>query len=451
MTAPIGAFTGTASNIDTKAIVDAIISAERRPAQLMERSISTLTTRKSAWGAYRTILNDINTAAKALRSGTAFGGRTTSVAGTAASGRPILSATAGSTSTPGIYNVEVQSLARSGTGNTAAQALATAPILTGGATTASLTLNGTTITVDATNNSLEGLRDTINSTTAANVSAYIVQTGSGASLVLKAKTSGANGLAFTETTGTGLLTSLGWTADAGADASLVVDGVPVTRSTNNVSDVIPGVTLSLQTAELGTTTQVTVSRDQSSARTAIESFVTAYNKLLDFNKAQIPSGAANATTRPALASETALASQSANLSRTLQEAFGSGAAATQTLSQAGLAIGRDGKLTFSAAKYDALSAADSTGVQALFSDRMTATSTYLDSLVQSTSGNIALQTQSIDRQVTRLTERVGSFDSRLANRRASLTRQFVAMEAALSRIRNQSTAVAGQLATLAGG
>lgn len=448
MTAPIGAFTGTASGIDTRALVDAIIASERRPAQLLENTIATLNQRKSAWGAYRTVVSDIATAARALRSGSAFGARTATVAGTAASGRPILSASAGSASTPGIYSVEVQTLARSGTGSTAAQASATAPILTGGATTASFTLNGATITIDATSDSLEGLRDAINASTTANASAYIVQTGTGASLVLKARASGANGLAFAETTGTGLLTTLGWTADAGADAALVVDGVPITRSSNSISDVIPGVTLSLQTAELGTTTQLTVARDQTTTKTAIEAFVTSYNKLLDFNRAQTPTGAAGAA-RPVLSSETALSSQAVNIARTLQETFVGGLATSQTLSQAGLEFGRDGKLTFSAAKYDALAASDEAGVQALFADRMDATATYIDSLTQSTSGNIAVRTQSIDRQVTRMTDRVASIDSRLANRRIALTRQFVAMEAALSRIRNQSAAVSGQLSTLA--
>lgn len=448
MTAPIGSFSGIASGIDYKALVDQIIQVERTPAVQLERQVSTLSARKTAWGTYRGILGELSTAAKALRGGDAFGGRSVSVSGTASGGRPILSATAGASTVPGQYQIEVRALARTGTGSTAAQPTSTGAILPGGATSATLTVNGQTITIDGTNNSLEGFRDAVNNANAG-VTAYVVQTGTGASLVLKSRTSGANGLQVAETGGTGLLTSLGWTADAGADASLVVDGVLVTRASNVVGDIVPGLSLTLQTAETGTIVQLGVTQDQSATKTAINAFVTAYNKLVDFVRQQTPTGATG-NARPPLASETSLATQARNLARTLQDTFATGTEGAQTLSQAGLRLGRDGRLSFTPTAYDTLAGTSETALRQLFTDRLGAAADYADSLLQSTSGAVAVQTQSIDRQVTRLNDRVADIDARLARRREALTRQFVAMEAALSRINNQTAAVSGQLAALSG-
>ncbi|MDP4618756.1 MAG: flagellar filament capping protein FliD, partial [Burkholderiaceae bacterium] len=64
-----------------------------------------------------------------------------------------------------------------------------------------------------------------------------------------------------------------------ADAALVVNGVSITRSSNTVNDVIPGVTLTL----LATTTtpaSVAVARDTSGVKEIIQGIVQAYNDMV---------------------------------------------------------------------------------------------------------------------------------------------------------------------------
>jgi flagellar hook-associated protein 2 len=449
MTAPITTFNGVASGIDTKALVDSIIAADRIPAGRMEAQVRLLGTRKTAWGTYRGLISELATAAKALRTGTPFGARTVAVSGTGAGGRPLVNASVSSAS-PGTYRVEVEALARAGSGSTMAQPDATGPIIPDSGTSATFSLNGQTITLDAASNSLNGLRDAVNNANAG-VSAYIVQTGAGAALVLKAASTGANGLQFSETSGTGTLAALGWTADAGSDATVVVDGVRVTRASNSINDIVPGLTLNLLAAEDDTVVDVTVSPDDNAPKTAVQAFVTAYNKLADFVREQTPTGATNAA-RPPLASETSLSSQVRSITRALQETFAAGTATANTLSQAGLKLGRDGKIIFDAAAYDRTkAAAGETGLRALFGDRLGAVADLADQITQVSSGPVAIQQQSIDRQVERLNNRVAAIDSRLERRREALTRQFVAMEAALSRINGVASAVSGQLATLAKG
>lgn len=104
--------------------------------------------------------------------------------------------------------------------------------------------------------------------------------------------SGANGGGSTSIGAFGIeITGRQREVTAGSDAQLRVDGVLLTRSSNTVSDAIAGVTLSLQQAEVGTTVSVNVSRNVSSAVTAIKGFASAYNSLIAFVKVNTAAGA----------------------------------------------------------------------------------------------------------------------------------------------------------------
>ncbi|HEY0971251.1 MAG TPA: flagellar filament capping protein FliD, partial [Gemmatimonadales bacterium] len=77
----------------------------------------------------------------------------------------------------------------------------------------------------------------------------------------------------------------------GADAVIRVDGSTITRGGNSITDVISGVTLSLQNAEPGTEIDVTVTRDDDAAVKAVKDFAAAYNEVSSFVKAQTAQGA----------------------------------------------------------------------------------------------------------------------------------------------------------------
>lgn len=70
------------------------------------------------------------------------------------------------------------------------------------------------------------------------------------------------------------------TFQTGQDAVVVVDGTTYTKSTNNVADIIQGVTLNLLQADTTNSVSVAVSSDASAAVGKIKNFVSAYN---DFN------------------------------------------------------------------------------------------------------------------------------------------------------------------------
>lgn len=69
---------------------------------------------------------------------------------------------------------------------------------------------------------------------------------------------------------------------AGADASVMVDGVTVTRSENTINDILTGVTLDLLKADTGTTITLNIGRDMDALMSKINAFITSYNNISSY-------------------------------------------------------------------------------------------------------------------------------------------------------------------------
>ena len=110
------------------------------------------------------------------------------------------------------------------------------------------------MTIDNTDNTLDGLAAAINNNTNLGVTASVITDANGARLALVSNTSGAPGnLTITPSGGV-----LGFnTGVTGVNAALNVDGIPISSTTNTVSGAIPGVTLNLTGLTSGTPVSVT--------------------------------------------------------------------------------------------------------------------------------------------------------------------------------------------------
>ncbi|MCP4277739.1 MAG: flagellar filament capping protein FliD [Gammaproteobacteria bacterium] len=78
------------------------------------------------------------------------------------------------------------------------------------------------------------------------------------------------------------------------DASLTVDGVGVTRSSNSISDVVSGLTLDLKSTGQAT---ASISQDTSVAESAVDGFISNYNSLKDLLSTLGSSGASSSVLR----------------------------------------------------------------------------------------------------------------------------------------------------------
>ncbi len=146
------------------------------------------------------------------------------------------------------------------------------------------------VTISDGNNSLNGLRDAINAEDAG-VTATIVNNGSGYHLLLTSDSGlsqqmavsveedvtdpGLSAFEFNETT-----QNLDQ-KQAGKDARLEVNGLEVSRSQNEIDDVIDGFKFNLAKPDPGTTVNVTISEDKATGEQVVRDFVDSYNAFLE--------------------------------------------------------------------------------------------------------------------------------------------------------------------------
>ncbi|MEO7041764.1 MAG: flagellar filament capping protein FliD [Gemmatimonadaceae bacterium] len=137
---------------------------------------------------------------------------------------------------------------------------------------------------------------------------------------------------------------------AGADAKFTVDGVAFTRASNTVSDVIANTTLNLTAADPNTIATVGVSLSTSAATTAVQNYVSAYNSVVDYIKAQQTPGS-DPSSNPTLYNDTLLRTARSALSQSMLAPVAGAAADMATPDTVGISITADGHLSFDSSKF----------------------------------------------------------------------------------------------------
>lgn len=247
------------------------------------------------------------------------------------------------------------------------------------------------ITLDSTNQSLQGIRDAINKA-GIGVSASIVSDGSanpyhlvltstktGETSSMKITVADASGgtadpalssLLTYDPAGTQALTQ----TSSAQSAKLTVNGIAITSASNSVTSAIQGVTLAL--AGVGTTGMV-IAKDTSSVQTGVASFVKAYNTL-NSTIASLTSYDADSGTSGALLGDASTLSLQTRLRQTLGKAVENAGASLTTLSQIGISFQKDGSLDLDTAKLGTAITNNFSDIATLFSSIGTAS----DSLVK---------------------------------------------------------------------
>jgi flagellar hook-associated protein 2 len=153
---------------------------------------------------------------------------------------------------------------------------------------------GTSADISVTSGmTLEDLVDTINAqTSTTNVQASIIQISSNQYEMILSATKDNADITTSVVSGDDVLTTLGVTDSSGAFTDVLqesqpaifsVDGITLTRDTNNITDVLSGVSFSLlQSTPSGSTVKISIDVDTSSIQTALQQFVTSYNAVRDY-------------------------------------------------------------------------------------------------------------------------------------------------------------------------
>lgn len=278
---------GAGSGMDVKALATSLVDVERQPREAaINKKIDKANARISGYSALRFGLDQLKTAFSALNNKTDFNSVTLSN-----NKSSYFTATSNSNATAGNHSVSVSALAspqRSqssiGAGDTLITDSSTSLGLSS-STNLYLTVdNGDPQTISlSSDDSLDGIAESINSANlgiTANV--VYIDDSTGYQLVVTGE-SGTN-QAFSLTSDETSILDFGViSGQEAADAVITVDGLTLTRSSNQIDDAIPGVTLSLLaiTDSAGTLGLV---RDVSQVKTNVQALVTAYNDLMSIMK-----------------------------------------------------------------------------------------------------------------------------------------------------------------------
>lgn len=380
---------------------------------------SQLTSLQAQDTVFTTLGSDLSTLTTAMQSLTDFSGVMSQKQGSS-SNNDVLTLTSATTgAVAGSHTVVVSKLAQ--TSSDYSDTLTNAADTLSG----SLTIQGHTITVDDSSNTVATLASAINAADIG-VNASVVTDVSGSRLSLVSDTSGSAGQltvssALTDaTTGTAIAFSTGQT---GQDASLTVDGVALTSGSNTVSTAIPGVTFQLLSTS-DSPIQVEITNDTSAVASAVNSVVTAYNAVInDINGQEGKDSSGNA--EPLFGSPTLSLLQS-QLSSALVS--GSASGAISSITQLGVGFNQDGTLTLNA---DTLSNAlndnfsDVTGfLQNSGSFGQSFVSTLNNLGTQAPNGAIYLAQQQNSAQEAALNLSISNEDALLATEKTNLTTEL---------------------------
>ncbi|MEH3100132.1 flagellar filament capping protein FliD [Sphingomonas adhaesiva] len=297
------------SGVDSASVVSKLVEAQfaTRRAQLTAR-YDTLTAQISGASKLKGTIDDFTKALENLVKGGTLGTQPVSSNNAAVTAAPIQGQTVGALNT----TIKVNSLATAQT--TTSAKVATPATTTFGTGTLTLKLGSATyangemtafttgknadnsdkafaITIDSSNNTLAGIAAAINAQKAGVTATVVTDADGGAYLAMRGQLGEEQ--AFSLSAGdpasdlgkfdvrprtSGETSPLPSTVASGAaNASLTIDGATVERATNEVSDLVPGVKLSLTAP--GTTT-ISSARPTTALTSAVKDFVETYNQVL---------------------------------------------------------------------------------------------------------------------------------------------------------------------------
>jgi len=284
------------SDFNSSALITELVEVKMTPAYTLDDQIETLGNEVSSWEKADGYLDALSDAADALSGSTddsVFDDRSAYLSSTSISDpTDVLAVTVDAKASLGVYEIEVIQTATT-------QKVASDEITD---TDAELGYDGvfavqqddgtaTEITVSS-DMTLEDLVDAINKVSGnSGVTATLLKSSDdGYTLMLSSADTGKN-ITTTFSSGDDVLQSLGITNSDGTfanelqeaqPAKLTVDGVTVTSASNDIEDLLPGVSISLYDDSEGSTITLEVGQDLDGVSEAITAFVDAYNTYREF-------------------------------------------------------------------------------------------------------------------------------------------------------------------------
>jgi flagellar hook-associated protein 2 len=384
--------TNTTSSIDWSALIEAAVNAKLAQATAVSTKITANQAKITAYQKLQTDLSklasDLDTLSTSIINPlvtNAFATRAATISST------------GDVSASSALSMSIDNGAATGDHTLTISQIATAQKVIGAtqsSQTSALGLSGTfsiglsggssasiTITSDMTLQQVVGAINAQTSTT--NVQASIVQVSSGSYELVLSGTQDAADITYSSASGDDILNKLGVTDSSGAfsnvlqaaqPAKFTLDGIALTRNTNDISDVLDGVTFDLlQPTPSGASLNISIGADTDQITSALQTFVTNYNTFRDDVIAQ------QATNSDGTASSSAVLfgdSTMRDIMTRMQQVMGTSVGGL-TMADLGLSFNEQNELELDTGTLSTILSTNLSGVTALLSAQTTTSSSQL--------------------------------------------------------------------------
>lgn len=464
---------GVGSGLDLEGLITKLMTAEQKPLAALQKKQAATLARISALGSLKSAIASLQTSAVALSpaSGQSLDAKYATF-GASVADSSVAGASAATGAVAGRYALEVTALAQSQrlvSPKTAGYTSSTSPLAasgtlkielgstTGGSfdskssvevvVTAGQTLGDLRDAINAANGGVTATLMTSRDTNGVSSTQLVVtsnQTGSDSVM----KMSGLAGFDFDpDNASTGALSQA--VVDGGQaaqNAAFTLNGIASTSTSNTVTGVLDGVTLTLNKTNAGSPTMVTITKDTNTKLTAqINAFVKAFN---DTRSTTSQLGNYDAATQKsgALQGESTLRSAQNAISRLSTTAV-AGATSYRMLADIGVTLQKDGTMAVDATKLSAALADDTAAVTKLVMTVGDAFNKGLETIVGS-DGSIKAATDSSERISKATINQATQLQARLVTIEARYRAQFTALDGLLAKLSQTSTYLTQQLANL---
>lgn len=462
-------FQGLGSGVQVGEIVDAIVNAEKVPFESrMNQQEAIINADISAVGSLKSALEKVQESIADLADSDKFQQRSTS------GDDDFVSLTSSKEASIGSYSVKVDALAAShkllSTGIDSEEAVGEGTLSIGSGT------NSFDVVVSDTA-TLSDIRDSINDNEDNDsVIATIITDDNGQHLVLSSKETGtANEIKIvvadvdTNNLDTAGLSRLAYDSDitsptyavnmtevdAAADAKITIDGtLVVTSSTNEFKNVIDGIDITAKKAQGidDDLSQVKISEDNTSIKDMLDTFVTAYNELVDLNSNYSKVGDGNSGI---LSGDSLLRGVMSKIRNEMSSSFDFGSDGESSLAQLGIETDRYGKLSLDTSKLNDAIEEGVDNVQGFFigSDAKPGFAGQVDKLLSfytESDGLIQGRIDSKDKQLSRIDDDRVSFTRKMDALEARLSAQYNSMDLLVANLNSTSSYLTAQLDNMPG-
>ncbi|MGV6852833.1 MAG: flagellar filament capping protein FliD [bacterium] len=462
---------GIGSGLDLSSLVQQLLTAERAPVEnRLNIKEAGYQTELSAYGSLKSAISKIEDSLTSFKDLTA--GRKTKI-----NDEGFYTASASETANLGKYQISVDNLAESEVLASTAYATSSTVVGDGSLTftfgttvydsntdlytsfTANPDKTPVTVNIDP-GSTLADIKDAVN-TANFGVSASIVNDGSGARLVFTSEDTGlANSLEISVVDNTDAsntdpngLSALAFNAAAtnlqqtrGAkDANLNVNGLPVTYSSNSITDVIDGVTLELikpTTSDV----KLEVTKNTGGVITALNGFISAFNDYHDLYS-QLTLFDQETGQKGALLGDSTLRGLQSTLQGTLVQAVKPGDTLASSLVDLGIQTNADGSLKLDVDTINGLTDQDFDRIVSFVNEAGTSLEKTLAPYFGSGS-TIDARSEGLQTSIKEIGEQRISLNKRLATMETRLTKQFTALDTLVSSFQQTSNFLTQQLATI---